>query len=47
VKLTDRDLKAGAKLTRPVPSRAALPFGDSKETFEAFLMTWNFLISYG
>jgi bromodomain adjacent to zinc finger domain protein 1A len=47
VKLSDRDLKAGAKLVRPMPNRSALPFGDNQEVFEAFLMSWNFLVSYG
>jgi bromodomain adjacent to zinc finger domain protein 1A len=30
-----------------MPSRSALPFGDNQEVFEAFLMSWNFLVSYG
>jgi bromodomain adjacent to zinc finger domain protein 1A len=46
VRLTDKDIKAGATLSRPVPSRTTLPFGD-QQVFEKFLMTWNFLISYG
>lgn len=44
VKLTDKEIKAGARLLRPVPSRFTLPFG---RYFETFLMTWNFLVTYG
>lgn len=44
VKLADKEIKAGAQVLRPVPSRKALPFGPS---FESFLMTWNFLVTYG
>ncbi|KIK71184.1 hypothetical protein GYMLUDRAFT_33320 [Collybiopsis luxurians FD-317 M1] len=47
VRLTDKDLKAGMKLKRPVPTSHALPFNSHPGTFEAFLMTWNFLVVYG
>jgi bromodomain adjacent to zinc finger domain protein 1A len=47
VRMADKDKKAGMKVKRPVPSRVALPFNDSPGTFEAFLMSWNFLVVYG
>jgi len=47
VRLTDKDKKAGMKVQRPVPNRLSLPFSDLPETFEAFLMSWNFLVVYG
>ncbi|KAJ6627227.1 chromatin remodeling complex protein [Mycena sp. CBHHK59/15] len=47
VRLGDKEKKAGVKVKRPVPSRIALPFNDTPGTFEAFLMTWNFLVVYG
>ncbi|KAI0068477.1 hypothetical protein BV25DRAFT_1793071 [Artomyces pyxidatus] len=46
VTLTEKEKKAGTKVTRPIPSRSALPFNDDG-TFESFLMTWNFLVVYG
>jgi bromodomain adjacent to zinc finger domain protein 1A len=45
--LSEKDKKAGMKVRRPVPSRAALPFNDRKGSFESFLMAWNFLVVYG
>ncbi|KAJ7630650.1 chromatin remodeling complex protein [Roridomyces roridus] len=47
VTLTEKEKKAGVKIKRPVPSRVALPFNDTPGTFEAFLLTWNFLVVYG
>ncbi|OBZ79211.1 hypothetical protein A0H81_00710 [Grifola frondosa] len=47
VVIGDKEKKAGMKLKRPVPSRAALPFGEDQATNEAFLMIWNFLAVYG
>jgi bromodomain adjacent to zinc finger domain protein 1A len=47
VLLSDKEKKAGINIKRPVPSRVALPFNDTPGTFEAFLMTWNFLVVYG
>ncbi|RDX55953.1 chromatin remodeling complex protein [Lentinus brumalis] len=47
VVLNDKDKRAGMKLKRPVPSKAAMPFGEDQETNAAFLMTWNFLVVYG
>jgi bromodomain adjacent to zinc finger domain protein 1A len=47
VRLSDKEKKAGMRVQRPVPHRDALPFNDDRGTFEAFLMTWNFLIVYG
>lgn len=47
VRLADKDKKAGMKVQKPTPSRTSLPFNDSPGTFEAFLMSWNFLIVYG
>lgn len=47
VRLADKEKKAGMKVKRPVPSRVALPFSDDNVNFEAFLMTWNFLVVYG
>lgn len=45
--MPDKDKKAGIKVKRPVPSRVALPFSDDNVDFEAFLMSWNFLVVYG
>ena len=47
VRIGEKEKKAGIKVKRPVPSRIALPFNDTPGTFEAFLMTWNFLVVYG
>ncbi|KAJ7102222.1 chromatin remodeling complex protein [Mycena belliarum] len=47
VHLTEKEIKAGVKIKRPVPSRVALPFNDTPGAFEAFLMIWNFLVVYG
>ncbi|KAJ4486334.1 chromatin remodeling complex protein [Lentinula aciculospora] len=47
VRLTDKDLKAGMKLKRPVPTSHALPFNNHPGLFESFLMAWNFLVVYG
>ncbi|KAI0274694.1 ATP-utilizing chromatin assembly and remodelling N-terminal-domain-containing protein [Gloeopeniophorella convolvens] len=47
VTLSEKEKKAGTKLRRPTPSRTTLPFNNSEGTFEAFLMTWNFLVVYG
>ncbi|KAJ7462685.1 chromatin remodeling complex protein [Mycena galericulata] len=47
VQLGEKEKKAGLKVKRPVPSRVALPFNDTPGTFEAFLMTWNFMVVYG
>ncbi|KAF9015331.1 chromatin remodeling complex protein [Cyathus striatus] len=47
VRIGDKDKKAGMKLKRPIPSRLVLPFNDVPGTFEAFLMSWNFLVVYG
>ncbi|KAJ3788947.1 chromatin remodeling complex protein [Lentinula aff. detonsa] len=47
VRLMDKDLKAGMKLKRPVPTSYALPFNHHPGSFESFLMTWNFLVVYG
>ncbi|KZT06884.1 chromatin remodeling complex protein [Laetiporus sulphureus 93-53] len=43
----DREKKAGMKLQRPIPSRAAMPFGHDMVTNEGFLMSWNFLVVFG
>ncbi|KAJ6604346.1 chromatin remodeling complex protein [Mycena vulgaris] len=45
--LGEKEKKAGIRIKRPVPSRVALPFNETPGTFEAFLMTWNFLVVYG
>lgn len=47
VRLTDKDLKAGMKLKRPVPTSHALPFNHHSGLFESFLMAWNFMVVYG
>jgi bromodomain adjacent to zinc finger domain protein 1A len=47
VKLTDRELKAGALLKRPLPGRDTLSFSSDQQIFEVCLMTWNFLVTYG
>ncbi|KAA1468659.1 hypothetical protein DENSPDRAFT_857445 [Dentipellis sp. KUC8613] len=47
VTLTEKEKKAGMKVKRPVPSKLALPFNTEPGVFEAFLMTWNFLVVYG
>jgi bromodomain adjacent to zinc finger domain protein 1A len=47
VRLSDKEKKAGVRVQRPIPNRDTLPFKDDQGTFEAFLMTWNFLIVYG
>ncbi|KAJ7275336.1 chromatin remodeling complex protein [Mycena haematopus] len=47
VRIGEKEKKAGIKVKRPIPSRVALPFNDSPGTFEAFLMTWNFLVVFG
>ena len=47
VVLGDKEKKAGMKVRRPIPSRAAMPFGRDNATNEAFLMAWNFLVVYG
>ncbi|KAE9410920.1 hypothetical protein BT96DRAFT_870719 [Gymnopus androsaceus JB14] len=47
VRLTDKDLKGGMKLKRPVPTTHALPFNRHPGSFESFLMAWNFLVVYG
>ena len=43
VRLSERDRKAGKPLTRPRPDKD-VPFGPS---FETFLMTWDFLVTFG
>ncbi|KAF5382960.1 hypothetical protein D9757_006384 [Collybiopsis confluens] len=47
VRLTDKDIKAGIKLKRPVPTSHALPFNRHPGAVEGLLMTWNFLVVYG
>lgn len=47
VRLSDKEKKAGVIVKRPTPSKSGLPFGDNQSTFEAFLMSWNFLVIYG
>lgn len=47
VRLTDKDLKAGMKMKRPVPTSHVLPFNHYPGCFESFLMAWNFLVVYG
>ncbi|KAG1755110.1 chromatin remodeling complex protein [Suillus paluster] len=47
VRLSDKEKKAGLKVKKPTPSKSGLPFGDNQCTFEAFLMSWNFLVIYG
>lgn len=47
IRLSEKDKKAGMRLTRPLPNQSLLPFNDSPGTFEAFLMAWNFLVVYG
>ncbi|KAJ7666415.1 ATP-utilizing chromatin assembly and remodelling N-terminal-domain-containing protein [Mycena rosella] len=47
VRLGEKEIKAGTRVKRPVPSRVALPFNDTSGAFEAFLMTWNFIVVYG
>jgi hypothetical protein len=47
ITLGEKEKKAGIKVKRPVPSRIALPFNGTPGTFEAFLMTWNFLVVFG
>ncbi|KAI0348627.1 chromatin remodeling complex protein [Trametopsis cervina] len=47
ITIGDKEKKAGMKLQKPAPSRAAMPFGLDNDTNEAFLMTWNFLVVYG
>ncbi|KAF8973733.1 ATP-utilizing chromatin assembly and remodelling N-terminal-domain-containing protein [Flammula alnicola] len=47
IRMADKDRKAGMRVTRPLANRACLPFNDSSGSFEAFLMTWNFLVVYG
>ncbi|KAF9478043.1 chromatin remodeling complex protein [Pholiota conissans] len=47
IRISDKDKKAGLRLTRPLANKACLPFNDVPGAFEAFLMTWNFLVVYG
>ncbi|KAJ3530959.1 hypothetical protein NM688_g7641 [Phlebia brevispora] len=47
VVIGEKEKKAGMKVKRPAPSRAAMPFGRDNATNEAFLMAWNFLVVYG
>ena len=49
VTLSDRDKKAGMKLSKPAPSRSSenIPFNETKGVFDAFLAVWNFLICFG
>jgi hypothetical protein len=47
VKLTDKEIKSGMKIRRPIPSRTALPFGDDPAACEGFLTSYNFLAVYG
>jgi hypothetical protein len=47
IRISDKDKKAGLRLTRPLANRACLPFNDVPGAFEAFLMAWNFLVVYG
>ncbi|KAF7306668.1 hypothetical protein MIND_00458400 [Mycena indigotica] len=47
VQLSEKDKKAGMKVMRPLPSRIAPPFHKPAGSYEAFLMTWNFLVVYG
>src|SRR6266545_2543406 len=44
IRLAEKDKKAGMRLTRPLAKRACLPFNDTPGSFEAFLMSWNFLV---
>ncbi|KAF8349915.1 chromatin remodeling complex protein [Amanita rubescens] len=47
VRIADRDKKAGMRVQKPLASRSAVPFNDIPGTFEALIMTWNFLVVYG
>ncbi|PPQ71756.1 hypothetical protein CVT26_007597 [Gymnopilus dilepis] len=47
IRITDKDKKAGMRVTRPMANRASLPFNETPGAFEAFLMAWNFLVVYG
>lgn len=47
ISIGDKEKKAGMRVKRPVPSRVSMPFGTDKETNEAFVMAWNFLVVYG
>lgn len=47
ITITDKDRKAGVKITRPHANRAILPFSETPGTFESFLLAWNFLVVYG
>ncbi|KAF8167934.1 chromatin remodeling complex protein [Crassisporium funariophilum] len=47
IRIADKDRKAGLRVMRPLANRACLPFNETPGTFEAFLMTWNFLVVYG
>ncbi|KAF9056339.1 chromatin remodeling complex protein [Panaeolus papilionaceus] len=47
IRMSDKDKKAGMRVMRPLANRACLPFNDVPSVFEAFLMTWNFLVVYG
>ena len=49
IRLSERDKKAGMKLTRPLPSRGPdkMPFNETRGTFEQLLATWNFLVCFG
>lgn len=47
IRVAEKDKKAGIKVKRPVPNRAAIPFNNEPGTFESFLMGWNFLVVYG
>ncbi|KAI0053291.1 chromatin remodeling complex protein [Auriscalpium vulgare] len=46
VVLTEKEKKGGMKIRRPTASRD-LPWNDREGTFEAFLMSWNYLVVYG
>jgi bromodomain adjacent to zinc finger domain protein 1A len=46
IQVSDKDKKAGAKVQRPLASRA-LPFNENPSVFESFLLAWNFLVVYG
>ena len=44
VRVTEKDIKAGMRLKKPLPN-VTMPF--KQPSFELFLMSWNFLVVYG
>ena len=44
IRVSERDIKAGMRLKRPLPN---VTMSFTQPSFELFLMSWNFLVVYG